>query len=69
SFMGDIDSGVVDFPGWNREIIEKYVRKACDECGKQYFIPCLSQGLGFSSFPGVYETTSEVIDALSKEMF
>lgn len=69
SFMGDIDSGVVDFPGWNREIVEKYTRQACEDCGKQYFIPCLTQGLGFSSFPGVYETTDEVIDALSKEMF
>ncbi|MGI6110499.1 MAG: uroporphyrinogen decarboxylase family protein [Eubacteriaceae bacterium] len=69
SFMGDIDSGVVDFPAWNRDIVEEYTRKAVDECGKLYFIPCLTQGLGFSSFPGVYETTDEVIDELSKEKF
>ncbi|MEG1619709.1 MAG: uroporphyrinogen decarboxylase family protein [Eubacterium sp.] len=69
TFMGDIDSGVVDFPGWNREITEKYTRKACEECGKVHFIPCLTQGLGFSSFPGVYEATDEIIDELSKEMF
>lgn len=69
TFMGDIDSGVVDFPAWTRDIIEEKTREAVDECGKLYFIPCLTQGLGFSSFPGVYETTDEVIDELSKEKF
>ncbi|PKM49759.1 MAG: uroporphyrinogen decarboxylase, partial [Firmicutes bacterium HGW-Firmicutes-6] len=69
SFMGDIDSGRVDFPGWTRELIYVDAKKACEECGKLYFIPNLSQGLNISSFPGVYETTSEVIDQLSKEMF
>lgn len=69
TFMGDIDSGRVDFPGWTREKIYEDTKKACEECGKLYFIPCLSQGLNISSFPGVYEATSEVIDQLSKEMF
>ncbi|MDR3541124.1 MAG: uroporphyrinogen decarboxylase family protein [Desulfosporosinus sp.] len=69
SFMGDIDSGVVDHPAWSREEIAKYVDIACKRCGKLYFIPNLSQGLNISSFPGVYETTSEEIDRISKEMF
>ncbi|WP_407309472.1 uroporphyrinogen decarboxylase family protein [Desulfosporosinus sp. SB140] len=69
SFMGDIDSGVVDHPAWSREEIAKYVEIACRRCGKLYFIPNLSQGLNISSFPGVYETTSEEIDKMSKEMF
>ncbi len=69
TFMGDIDSGRVDFPGWTRELIYADVKKACEECGKLYFIPNLSQGLNISSFPGVYEATSEIIDQLSKEMF
>jgi len=69
SFMGDIDSGVVDHPSWSREEIAKYVEIACKRCGKLYFIPNLSQGLNFASFPGVYETTSEEIDRISKEMF
>ncbi|MBF7095901.1 uroporphyrinogen decarboxylase family protein [Alkalibacter mobilis] len=69
TFMGNIDSGRVDFPGWTREKIYDDARKACEECGKVYFIPCLSQGLNISSFPGVYEATDEVIDQLSKEMF
>ncbi|MEO1815176.1 MAG: uroporphyrinogen decarboxylase family protein [Acetobacterium sp.] len=69
TFMGAIDSGVVDFPGWTPEIVAEYTKKACDECGKLYFIPNLTQGLNFSSFPGVYEETTKVIDRLSKEMF
>ncbi|MDP4159190.1 MAG: uroporphyrinogen decarboxylase family protein [Bacillota bacterium] len=69
SFMGDIDSGVVDHPAWSHEEIAKYVEIACKRCGKLYFIPNLSQGLNISSFPGVYEATSEAIDNLSKVMF
>lgn len=69
SFMGDIDSGVVDFPTWTREIAAREVERACTNCGKHYFIPCLTQGLGFSSFPGVYDCVSEEIDKISKKMF
>ncbi|MBC3796574.1 uroporphyrinogen decarboxylase family protein [Acetobacterium tundrae] len=69
TFMGDIDSGRVDFPGWTREKIYEDAKKACEECGKLYFIPNLSQGLNISSFPGVYEATSDVIDQLTREMF
>ncbi|TGE31473.1 uroporphyrinogen decarboxylase family protein [Desulfosporosinus sp. Sb-LF] len=69
SFMGDIDSGVVDHPAWSREEIAKYIAIACKRCGKLYYVPNLSQGLNLSSFPGVYETTSEEIDKISKEMF
>ncbi|NTW70969.1 MAG: uroporphyrinogen decarboxylase [Eubacteriaceae bacterium] len=69
TFMGDLDSGVIDFPAWNSEIIAKEVERACKTCGKLYFIPCLTQGLGISSFPGVYEETSAAIDRMSKELF
>jgi uroporphyrinogen-III decarboxylase len=69
TFMGDIDSGVVDFPAWTPEIVAREVERACKNCGKLYFIPCLTQGLNFSSFPGVYECTTEMIDKISKEMF
>ena len=68
SFMGGIDSGVVDFPGWNQEIVEREVEKACKN-GKIYFIPSLTQGLNISSFPGVYEAVDEAIDKMSKKMF
>lgn len=69
SFMGGIDSAKVDYPGWTRDVIKKEVRRACDENGKLYFIPCASQGLDISTFPGVYETLSEEIAAYSKEIF
>lgn len=69
SFMGDIDSGVVDFPTWTPEIIAKEVERACKNCGKLYFIPCQTQGGNWSSFPGVYDTISEEIDKVSKKMF
>jgi uroporphyrinogen-III decarboxylase len=69
SFMGGLDSAVIDFPDWKPEICAKYVEEACQSCGKNYFIPCLTQGLNFSSFPGVYEEVSAQIDKMSKKMF
>jgi len=69
TFMGEVDSGVIDFPDWTVEIIAKEVEKACRTCGKLHFIPNLTQGMDCSSFPGVYESTSEAIDKMSKEMF
>lgn len=69
SFMGDIDSGVVDFPAWKPEIAAREVERACKNCGKLYFIPCLTMGGNWSAFPGVYDSVSEAIDRMSKEMF
>ena len=69
TFMGQLDSGPLDHQDWTVEAIEKAVEKACTECGKKYFIPCLTQGLGISSFPGVYDATSKAIDEMSKKMF
>ncbi|MBI4857454.1 MAG: uroporphyrinogen decarboxylase [Acetobacterium woodii] len=69
SFMGGIHSGEVDFPEWTPEIVMEHVEKACNECGKSYFIPNLSQGGPISSFPGVYEAASEAIDMMSKKLF
>ena len=57
SFMGGIDSASVDHPNWTQE------------CGKHYFIPCVSQGGAMSAFPGVYQALSEEIDRLSKLQF
>ena len=67
--MGGIDSAKVDFPGWTEEIVAAEVRRACEECGKLYFIPNASQGLPMSTYPGVYEALSREIDNMSKEMF
>lgn len=69
SFMGGIDSASVDFKGWTREVVAHEVRRACDECGKLYFIPCATQGIAKSTFPGVYETVSEEIAKYGKEVF
>ncbi|MBQ6551396.1 MAG: uroporphyrinogen decarboxylase [Lachnospiraceae bacterium] len=69
SFMGGIDSASVDHPGWTEEEVRREVRRACDECGKLYFIPNASQGLPMSTFPGVYESLTREIDAYSKEVF
>ena len=69
TFMGGIDSAKIDYEGWTREVIAREVKRACDENGKYYFIPSASQGLAMSTFPGVYEATSEEIDKYSKIYF
>jgi len=66
TFMGGIDSASVDYEGWTREEIAKQVKRTCDENGPLYFFPCLSQGLPISTFPGVYDTTSEEIGKYSE---
>ena len=69
TFMGGIDSALVDHDGWTEEEIIREVRYACDEYGKYYFIPCTSQGGPGSIYPGVYQRVSEEIDNYSKEVF
>lgn len=69
AFMGDIDSGAVDTMDWKAEVIAEHVEKACTRCGSRAFIPCLTQGLGISSFPGVYDETSRAIERMSGRMF
>ena len=51
SFMGEIDSGVLDRPDWDEKQIYELVEKACTTCGKHYFIPCLTQGFISVLFP------------------
>lgn len=69
TFMGGIDSAKIDYDGWTPEVIAQEVKRACDENGKYYFIPSASQGLAMSTFPGVYEATTEAIDKYSKIYF
>ena len=69
SFMGGIDSAKIDYEGWSQDVIAKEVKRACDENGKLYFIPSASQGLPVSTFPGVYEATSQEIEKYSKVVF
>jgi uroporphyrinogen-III decarboxylase len=69
SFMGELDSGPLDHQNWSSDVIAEHVEKVCTSCGKHYFIPCLTQGLNISSFPGVYEAASKAIDEMSRRMF
>jgi hypothetical protein len=69
SFMGGIDSAKIDFEGWTPEIVAERVKEGCDACGKRYFIPGASQGLAMSTYPGVYEATTEAIEQYSREVF
>ena len=69
SFMGAINNGVVDVPGWTDELIAKYVEKTCRDCGKLYFIPCCTAGGPSSTYPGAYDAVTREIDKMSKIMF
>lgn len=69
SFMGNIDNSVIDHALWSVEQIEGEVRRACQTCGKRYFIPNTAAGGPTSTYPGVYDTVSECIDRMSREMF
>jgi hypothetical protein len=69
SFMGDIDNRVVDVENWTEELIHSEVLRACQRCGKLYFIPNTIQGDPTSVYPGVYEAVSREIDKASRELF
>jgi hypothetical protein len=69
SFMGDIDNGVVDCADWTPELVAREVRRACENNGKLYYIPCLAAGGPGSTFPGVYDAVSAEIDKMSQELF
>ncbi|MBN2039407.1 MAG: uroporphyrinogen decarboxylase [Spirochaetes bacterium] len=69
SFMGDIDNGLVDREDWSQENIAKEVRRTCEQNGKHYFIPCITQGGKGAVYDGVYEAIAAEIDKMSREMF
>jgi hypothetical protein len=69
SFMGDIDSGIVDSPEWTPEIVEREVRRACTANGKLYFIPSMTMAGPPTLFEGVNDCIIANIDRMSKEMF
>ena len=67
TFMGGIDSASIVRPDWTPELVDKEVRRVCKENGTRAFIPCLTQGLDISTFPGVYDETTKVIDKINAE--
>ena len=69
SFMGGLDSGIVDREDWTEEKIESEVRKVLDECGNMYFIPSITMGGPGNQHEGVYNALSKYIDIYSREKF
>lgn len=68
TFMGEIETRVLDVPTWNQEMVKEEVERACRKCGKKAFIPCLTAGMPFTAF-GVGPAVDAEIDRMSKEMF
>lgn len=69
TFMGGVDSALIDRSNWTKENVEKEVMFACEEYGKLSYIPSASQGLPLSNYPGVYEATDEAIRKASAKLF
>ena len=69
SFMGDIDNKTVDFPGWTEENCHDAVVRKLDGREPLYFIPCISQGLPGSVFPGVYASLAKEIDGYNSSRY
>lgn len=69
TFMGEIESRLIDLPDVTDEQIKEEVDRACRKCKGNNFIPCLTAGVPLSSFPGVMEKVSAEIDVMSKELF
>lgn len=69
TYMGGIDSGVVDRADWTQEHIDEVVEKAIKKNGKNFCIPCNSMGGPESIYPGVYEAISVAIDKANAKLF
>jgi len=69
TFMGDINSGIVDSPYMTEEIIAREVRRACSTNGKLYFVPCMTQAGPPTLYPDVDTLIDKYIDVMSAEMF
>ena len=67
TFMGGIDSAVLDHADWNVDDVKRVVREACDKYGNNghYYIPCLTQGGPGSTFDGVYDAVMKELDEYS----
>lgn len=68
TFMGEIETRLLDVPGWTPEMVKEEVERACIKCGKHSFIPCLTAGMPFTAF-GCGEAVDAEIDRMSREMF
>ena len=68
TFMGEIETRLLDVPNWTPEMVAAEVERACRKCGTHAFIPCLTAGMPFTAF-GVGPAVDAEIDRMSKEMF
>ena len=68
TFMGEIESRVLDVPGWTPEMVAAEVERACRKGSKNNFIPCLTAGTPGSSY-GVHEQVDREIDRMSRLLF
>jgi hypothetical protein len=69
TFMGEIETLLIDLPGTAQEKIAGEVERACRKCKGPSFIPCLTAGMPISMFPGTYEKVSGEICRMSRELF
>ncbi|MDO4740125.1 MAG: uroporphyrinogen decarboxylase family protein [Eubacteriales bacterium] len=69
SFMGEIDNKQVDFTGWSEQDCRTAAQQAMQRCGRAHFIPCITQGLPGSVYPGAYAALAKQIDSLNSETF
>ena len=69
TFMGNIDNKFVDFDGWTEGDCARAAKDAIDACGMKYYVPCITQGLPGSVYPGAYEAITKAIDAINSEKF
>ncbi len=68
TFMGEIETRLLDVPDWTPEMVAAEVERACRKCGIHSFIPCLTAGMPFTSF-NVGAAVDAEIDRMSREMF
>ncbi len=69
TFMGEIQTLLIDVPGVTHRQIAEEVERACRKCKGPSFIPCLTAGLPISHFGDTYEQVSLEIERMSKELF
>ncbi len=68
-FMGGLDNGAIDMPGWKEDAVRQYITDRMDENGTVSYIPCLTRGLGMSIVPDLYPFVSKTIAELSPKYF
>lgn len=69
SYQGGINNSRFDTASFDPEEADAYVLSLCKDCGRHYFIPCLTQGGPKSVYPGVYDAISQSIRKASEKLF